>query len=112
LLRGIRGALATVSGQALPSFLMILILAYVYITYSDIPIMRSILKGVGAVVVGLVVSVVFRMGKTSLKDYKSLSFAIVTFICHAVFKLNPIAFTKLDPTFVILGAGLLGALLY
>ena len=53
---------------------------------------------------GLVVSVVFRMGKTSLKDYKSVSFAIVTFICLAVFKLNPIA--------LIIAAGVGGLIVY
>ena len=104
LLRGTKGALATVVGQVLPSFVMILILAYVYMKYSDIPIMRSMLKGVGAAVVGLVVSVVFRMGKMSLKDYKSFSFAIITFICLALFKLNPIG--------LIIAAGVGGLIVY
>ena len=105
LLRGTKGALATVVGQVLPSFVMILILAYVYMNDSDIPIMRLMLWGVWRpLLVGLVVSVVFRMGKRSLKDYKSVCFAIVTFICLAAFKLNPIV--------LIIAAGVGGLIVY
>lgn len=89
-LRKLRGALATVAGQVLPSFFLILIIAYLYIKYNDIALIRSILKGIGAAVVGLVASVVYSMGKKFLKGYKSISFAVIAFLCLAIFKLNPI----------------------
>lgn len=90
MLRKLRGALATVAGQVLPSFFLILIIAYLYIKYNDIALIRSILKGIGAAVVGLVASVVYSMGKKFLKGYKSISFAVIAFLCLAIFKLNPI----------------------
>ncbi|MGC8660766.1 MAG: chromate transporter [Desulfomonilaceae bacterium] len=90
LLKGVKGGLATVMGQVLPSFLIIMALGYVYVNYSDIPAIRAMLKGVGAAVVGLVISVIYRMGKASLKDFSSIGFALIMFVGLAVFKLNPI----------------------
>lgn len=89
-LKRLKGALASVIGQILPSFVMVLIIGYLYVKYKEIELMRSMLKGVGAAVVGLVVSVVYSMGKKFLKDYKSISIAMIAFICLGVFKLNPI----------------------
>ena len=103
-LKKLKGALATVVGQILPSFIMVLVIAYFYIRYKDMAVIHSILKGVGAAVVGMIASVVYTMGKKFLKDYKSISFAIVMFICLAVFKLNPI--------FLIIAAALGGLIVY
>jgi hypothetical protein len=44
------------------------------------------------------------LGKASLVDFSTFGIAIVSF--------SVIAFTKIDPTFVIIGAGIAGALLY
>ena len=103
-LRKLKGALATVVGQVLPAFIMVLIIAYFYIKYKDLSAIHSILKGVGAAVVGMLASVVYAMGKKFLKDYKSISFAIVMFVCLGVFKLNPI--------FLIIAAALGGLIVY
>lgn len=103
-LKRLKGALASVVGQVLPSFIMVLVIGYLYVKYKDIALMRSILKGVGAAVVGLVASVVYSMGKKFLKDYRSISIAIIAFICLGVFKLNPII--------LIITAGVCGLILY
>ncbi|MCX5869536.1 MAG: chromate transporter [Deltaproteobacteria bacterium] len=99
-----RGALATVLGQILPSFVLILILAFIYVKYKEIALLKAILKGVGAAVVGLVASVVFNMSGKILKDYKSIAFALTALVCLAVFKLNPIV--------LIIAAALAGVFLY
>ena len=89
-LKKLRGALATVAGQVLPSFILVLVLAFLYVRYNELPLLKAALKGVGAAVVGLIASVVFNMGGKLLKDYKSVVIAAVAFLCLAVFKLNPI----------------------
>lgn len=89
-LKKLKGVIATVVGQIIPSFILILIIAYLYIAYNDIPLIRSILKGIGAAVVGLISSVVYNMSKNFLKDYKSIFFAVATFLCLGLFKINPI----------------------
>ncbi len=103
-LKKFKGALATVLGQVLPSFVLVLVLAFVYIKYRDIALLTAILKGVGAAVVGLIASVVYNMGRKILKDYKSIVFAAIALICLAFFKLNPIV--------LIIVAALAGVLLY
>ena len=103
-LKRFKGALATIAGQVLPSFLLVLIIASLYIKYKDIPLIRSVLKGIGAAVVGLVASVVYSMGKKFLTSYKSISFAVIAFLCLAIFKLNPIA--------LIIISGIAGLIVY
>ncbi len=103
-LRRLRGVLATTIGQVLPSFIAILIIAYFYIQYRDVKLIQSILKGVAASVVGLIASVVYSMGKKLLKDYKGILFAASSFVCLAIFKINPIA--------LILLAGIIGLIVY
>ncbi len=103
-LKKLGGALATVLGQILPSFILVLVIAYIYIKYKEIALLKAILKGVGTAVVGLIASVVYSMGGKILKDYKSIAFAVIALICLAVFKLNPIA--------LIIAAAIAGFLLY
>ncbi len=103
-LKKLRGALATVFGQIFPSFILVLIIAYIYIKYKEIALLKAILKGVGAAVVGLIASVVYNMGRKILKDYKSITFAVLALVCLAVFKINPI--------FLIIAAAIAGVLLY
>ena len=103
-LRKWRGALATVAGQVLPSFVLILILAVIYVKYKEIALLKAILKGVGAAVVGLIASVVYSMSKKILKDVTSIAVAAIALISLAVFKCNPIV--------LIIAAALAGLVLY
>ncbi|GAB4418873.1 MAG: chromate transporter [Thermodesulfovibrionales bacterium] len=104
MLGKLKGALTTVIGQVLPSFIIVLILAYIYIKFKEIALFKAILKGIGAAVVGLIASVVYSMGKKILKDYKGISFAVIAFFCLGVLKLNPIA--------LIITAGVCGLIVY
>lgn len=103
-LKKLRGALATVVGQVLPSFILVLVLSYLYIKYKEIALLKAVLKGVGAAVVGLIASVVYSMGGKLLKEYKGIVIVAVAFLCLAVFKLNPIC--------LIVAAGIVGLLLF
>jgi chromate transporter len=103
-LKKLRGALATVVGQVLPSFILVLVLSYLYVRYNDLPLLKAVLKGIGAAVVGLIASVVYRMSGKLLKEYKSIIIAAVAFLCLAVFKLNPIG--------LIVAAGIAGLLMF
>ncbi len=103
-LKKLRGALATVAGQVLPSFILVLVLSFLYVKYKEIALLKAILKGVGAAVVGLIASVVYSMGKKLLKEYKGIVIAAAAFLCLAVFKLNPIG--------LIVVAGIAGLILF
>ncbi len=103
-LKRLRGALATVVGQVLPSFILVIFLSYLYVKYREIAILKAVLKGVGAAVVGLVASVVYSMSGKLLKEYKGIVIAVVAFLCLAIFKLNPIG--------LIVAAGIAGLLIF
>ncbi len=104
MLKKLKGALATVAGQVLPSFILVLVLSFLYVKYKEIALLKAFLKGIGAAVVGLIASVVFSMSKKLLKEYKGIFIAVVAFVCLAVFKLNPIG--------LIVAAGIAGLILF
>ncbi len=89
-LNRMKGALATTIGQVLPSFVFVLIIAYMYIQYREMTLFRAVLKGIGPAVVGLIASVIYNMSRTVLKGYMSILFSVVAFLCLAVLKANPI----------------------
>ncbi|NTU42148.1 MAG: chromate transporter [Nitrospirales bacterium] len=103
-LKKVKGAIATTLGQVLPSFVVILIISYLYVKYRDLAILRSVLKGIGGAVVGMVASVVLTMSKKSLCDIRSVSFCLAAFIALFALKLNPIL--------VILASGIAGLIVY
>jgi len=103
-LRKMKGALAATAGQALPGFILVLVLAYVYTEFKHIPMVGKVLKGVGAAVVGLLVSVVYRMGRQVIRGWAPAAFAVAGFVLLHFLKVNAIALIAL--------AGLSGYLFY
>jgi chromate transporter len=103
-LRGLKGAVVTVIALVLPGLLVILGLGWLYLHYGNTGTLRPVLKGLGAAVVGLLLSVVFRMGRQLLKNAASVIFALAAFVFLLFFKTNPIL--------LILAAGLIGQLAF
>ena len=103
-LRKIKGALATTIGQIFTGTVLAIILAAFYIRTKDNPLLRAVLKGVGAAVVGLLLSVIFKMAKQSVRDYRTGLFAVVAFVSLALFRLNPIG--------LIIASGLIGFVVF
>ncbi|MEW6215616.1 MAG: chromate transporter [Nitrospirota bacterium] len=103
-LKKIKGALVTTVGQAFTGTVLAILLAIFYIKTRDNVLLGSIMKGVGAAVVGLLLSIVYKMAREIIKDYKTALFALSAFIALAVFKLNPIG--------LILTSGIIGLVVY
>ncbi len=103
-LRKIKGALASTSGQIFTGTFTAILLAAFYMSLKEHPVFSSVMKGIGAAVVGLLLSIVFSMSKNTLRDYRTFLFASVAFILLAMIKLSPIA--------IILLAGLAGFLTF
>lgn len=102
-LRRLKGALITVIGQVLPGLIMVLILGYIYIKYREINIVRAFLKGIGAAVVGLLLSVIYKLGKKILNIPSAIAIGLMIFIL-AILKINPIA--------LLILSGLTGLIFY
>ncbi len=103
-LNKIKGALVTVAGQAFTGTILAIVLAVFYLKTRDNVLLRSAMKGVGAAVVGLLLSIIYKMATRTLRDYKTFLFALVALFALAVLKLNPIG--------LILAAGILGFILF
>lgn len=103
-LRGLKGAVAATAGQTLPGLIVVLAIGYLYLRYKEAPVFGSALKGVGAAVVGLLVSIVYKMGRRMLKGWPEMLFAGIAFTFLSFLKVNPIA--------LIFMAGISGYLVY
>ncbi len=103
-LKKIRGALTTTVGQVFTGTVLAILLAIFYIKTRDNVLLSSTMKGVGAAVVGLLLSIVYKMARRIIKDYKTALFALSAFFALSIFKLNPIG--------IILAAGIVGLVVY
>jgi len=101
---GLVGAVLAMVSSYLPCIIIVTIVAKYYYDYRESIIVQSSFKGIKPVVIGLLSAVAISLGNTALVDPLTFGIAIISFAV--------IAFTKTDPTFLILGAGILGALIY
>jgi chromate transporter len=103
-LKKMRGALASTAGQIFTGTIVAILLAVFYMKTKEHPILRPVMKGIGAAVVGLLLSIIFSMSRKTLKDYRTLLVAVAAFFLLFLFKLNPIV--------IILTAGAAGYILF
>lgn len=71
-LRGIRGTLVSMLAIILPSFLMIIGLAYVYTRYDHLPQMHTFFLGVLPAVSAIILTVAVSMAKKQLRDFRQV----------------------------------------
>ncbi|MCX5873306.1 MAG: chromate transporter [Deltaproteobacteria bacterium] len=101
---GFLGAVGALISSYLPSMIVATIVSRYYLQFKNSWIVNSSFKGIRPAVIGLLGAVAITLAGESIIDLSTAAIAVGTFLI--------IAFTKSDPTFVILGAGALGALLY
>jgi chromate transporter len=99
---GLTGAIMAMISSYLPCIIIVTLVAKYYYTYRESVIVISSFNGIRPAVIGLLAAVAISLGNTSLVDPTTFGIAIISFAV--------IAFTKVDPTFVIIGAGVVGAL--
>jgi chromate transporter len=100
---GLIGAVLAMVSSYLPCIIIVTIVAKYYYNYRESIIVQSSFKGIKTAVIGLLSAVAITLGNTALVDPLTLGIAIISFAV--------ITFTKTDPSFVIIGAGILGAVL-
>lgn len=99
---GLTGAIMAMISSYLPCIIIVTLVAKYYYTYRESIIVNSSFQGIKPAVIGLLAAVAISLGNASLVDPITFGIAIISFAV--------IAFTKIDPTFVIIGAGVVGAL--
>jgi chromate transporter len=101
-LHGLTGSLLAVLSSYLPSMIIVTLAVKYYYSYKESTFIASSFTGIKCAVIGLLAAVALSLGTTSLVGAGTFAIAIVSF--------GIITFTKIDPSFIIIGAGLIGAI--
>jgi len=100
LMHGVKGGVAAGLLFVLPSFFILSILAWLYLTYGELPVVQGILYGVKPAVVAIVLFAAYRIGKNVLKNQTLWLLAAVAFISITIF--------KVPFPYIVISAGLCG----
>ncbi len=77
--RGIWGALTAAVAFVLPAFIAILILSAIYFRFHTLWFIQALFKGLGAVVVAIILNACITFGRPILKDWKVILIAVLSF---------------------------------
>ena len=102
LMHGVKGAVMTGILFFMPAFVLISVLAGVYLSYGDVPAMQGIFYGIKPAVVAVVLFAAWRIGSKVLQNAVLMTIAALAFI--------GIFFFKLDFPWIVLAAAILGAI--
>lgn len=89
-IRGLKGSFVTVLGSALPSFLIILIIAMTFANFKDNPIVERFFKGIRPAVVALIAAPLYNMGKAAKITWRTLFIPIIGMLLIWIGGLSPI----------------------
>jgi len=78
-LRGIWGAFVCAIAFVLPAFVLLLILSTIYFKLGNLWFIQSLFKGLGAIVVAILLNAFINFGKPILKDWKAVLIAVLSF---------------------------------
>ena len=88
-LRGIWGAFICAIAFVLPAFILIAILSTIYFKLGDLWFIKSLFKGLGAIVVAIVLNAFINFGKPILREWKAVLIAILSFFAF-LYQLNTV----------------------
>jgi chromate transporter len=80
LLHRIRGGLLAGIAFIAPSFVLMLVLSWIYVVHGDVPWIAAILAGLGAAVIGIVATATIRIGRKALANGLMVGVAIAAFL--------------------------------
>ena len=99
-LRGKRGALCTTLGTALPSFIIILIIALFFHRFMDVPWIAAMFRGIRPAVVALIAAPTFTLAKNAKIGLRNCWIPIASAMLIFALGVNPI--------YILIAAGLGG----
>lgn len=111
---GIPGALIATFGCIFPSCVIVMIVAYFYYKYRQLTVIQGILSGLRPAVVGLIAAAGFSILMLTLFGGAAVRPGQIDWKAAAIFTacLFILRKFKTDPTYVMLGSGAVGAIVY
>lgn len=101
-MKGLMGLITSTLGAILPSFIIIILVASVFLGIENSPVFQRVFQGIRPAVVALIAVPVISMGKTAKVNKKNFIIPLLAAVLVAVFKITPI--------YVILGAAAIGVI--
>jgi chromate transporter len=86
-LRGIWGALVSAVAFILPAFIILVVLSALYSRFQTTWLVEALFKGLGAIVLAIVLNASINLGRSIFKDWKIVLISILSF-CGFFFRLN------------------------
>src|SRR4030043_844542 len=77
--RGILGALTAAVAFVLPAFIALLVLSAIYFEFHTLWFIQALFKGLGAIVVAIILNACIVFGRSILKDWKVILIAALSF---------------------------------
>ncbi|MDO4308617.1 MAG: chromate transporter [Eubacteriales bacterium] len=115
-LAGIPGALAATAGCVLPSCVIVMTLAYVYYRFRGLTMVQGVLAGLRPAVVAMIASAGISLLILSLYGQRTLpdDLSGINYISAGIFCAGLLILRKwkLNPVYVMAGAGVAGVVLY
>lgn len=102
-IRGVAGAITSFIAFLLPPFMVMVLLSYLYFQFGALPLVKVLIKGIGAIIVGLVANAIVDVGKSAIKDLKAV---IIALLSLAIMMVYPNIFV------ILIAAALMGLLFY
>ncbi len=99
---GLPGALVAMAASYLPCIIIVTFVTKYYLRYKELWLVKASFSGIKPAVVGLLAAVLLFLSNGAVINPITKGVAVVSFAL--------LTFTKLDPSFIIIGAGILGAL--
>jgi len=99
---GVAGAVVATAGSYLPSVIVVTQVTKYYLKFKESRLVAAVFSGIKPAVIGMLAAVAMTLGGPSFVTPTAIIIGAAGFII--------MAFTKLDPTFVIVGAGVAGAI--
>ncbi len=113
---GLPGAVICTIGCILPSFVIVLILSWLYVKYRSLKMMQGVLTGLRPAVVAMIASaglslLLLALFDASLFTLKLADFRVVEAVIFCI-GLVLLRKTKIGPIPIIFGSGIIGTLVY
>ena len=89
-LKGVRGSIVTALGCALPSFVIILLIAMVFTNFKDSPVVERIFKGIRPAVVALIAAPLYNLAKAAGVTWKTLFIPVIAALLIWGLNISPV----------------------
>jgi chromate transporter len=98
-LYGIWGGLACAFAFIAPSVMLVILLAWLYFSFHALPALQDAIRGLGPVVIALILGAAWSMGKKTVRSRLSAAIAVLAL---------GLSLLKINAVYVLIGAGLTG----